>query len=138
MTSGCLQAVCLLSSSLPYLCTASPTSAHTLLAVAKEQPLTHSSLASPHCPFFLCLPHVGDPRNVIWDTGMDIINGIKGHSCLVHIISFWSWKACLDPHSGLELECLGGVEKRREGLAALYDVFEEEGSVKGRLFQDVG
>lgn len=69
---------------------------------------------------------------------MDIIDGTKGYSCLVHIISFWSWKARLDPHSGPELECLGGAEKRGKGLAAPYDVFEEEGSVKGHLFQDVG
>lgn len=45
---------------------------------------------------------------------------------------------CLDLHRGLELECRGGVEKRGKGLAAPYDVFEEEGSVKGHLFQDVG
>lgn len=43
----------------------------------------------------------------------------------------------LDPHRGPELECLGGAEKRVKGLAP-YDVFEEEGSVKGRLFQEVG
>lgn len=80
------------------------------------------------------MPYVGDPRNVIWDTGVGILDGTKGYSCLVHIISFWSWKMCLDLHRGLELECLGGVEKRGKGLAAPYDVFEEEGSVKGRLF----
>lgn len=32
------------------------------------------------------------------------------------------------------------LERRRggKGLAAPYDVFEEEGSVRGRLFQDMG
>lgn len=98
---------------------------------------THSSLASPHCPFFLCVLHVGDPQTIIWDTGVGILDSTKGYSCLMHIISFSSWKMSLDPHRGPELECLGGAEKRVKGLAP-YDVFEEEGSVKGRLFQEVG
>lgn len=51
---------------------------------------------------------------------------------------FLELKMCLDPDRGPELECLGGVEKRGKGLAAPSDVFEEEGSVKGHLFQDAG
>lgn len=71
-------------------------------------------------------------------TGMGIIDGTKGYFCPVHIISFWSWKVCLDLHRGPELECLGGVEKRGKGPASPYEAFEEGGSVKGRLFQDAG
>lgn len=70
--------------------------------------------------------------------GMAVIGGTKGYSCLMHIISFWSWKVCLDLRRGPELECGGGAEKRGKEMASPYDVFEEGGSVEGHLFQAVG
>lgn len=58
--SGCLQAVGLLPSTLPYLCTASPTAAHTPLAMAKEQPLTllsHLHVVSSFCVCSMLVIH---------------------------------------------------------------------------------